>query len=55
MQQQDTITKLKGLAEHARLSNTHWLGAARKAVLANTAQPIGLRARAYGAGGSANH
>ncbi len=30
MQQLDSITKLKGLADHARLSHAHWLGAARK-------------------------
>ena len=29
MQQTETV-KLKGLAEHARLSHAHWLGAARK-------------------------
>ena len=29
MQQTETA-KLKGLAEHARLSHAHWLGAARK-------------------------
>ena len=29
MQQMETA-KLKGLAEHARLSHAHWLGAARK-------------------------
>jgi hypothetical protein len=30
MQQLDTITKLKGLANHARLSHAHWLREARK-------------------------
>jgi hypothetical protein len=30
MQQLDTITKLKGLADHARLSHAHWLREARK-------------------------
>jgi len=30
MQQLDTITKLEGLADHARLSHAHWLREARK-------------------------
>jgi hypothetical protein len=30
MQQTDTITHLKGLADHARLSHTHWLRSARQ-------------------------
>ena len=30
MQQTDTITHLKGLAEHARLSHAHWLRSARQ-------------------------
>jgi hypothetical protein len=30
MQQLDSITKLKGLADHARLSHAHWLREARK-------------------------
>lgn len=29
MQQTDTITHLKGLADHARLSHAHWLRSAR--------------------------
>jgi hypothetical protein len=34
MQQLDTITKLKGLANHARLSHAHWLREARKGAIA---------------------
>jgi hypothetical protein len=30
MQQTDTITHLKGLADHARLSQAHWLRSARQ-------------------------
>ncbi len=30
MQQTDTITHLKGLADHARLSHAHWLRSARQ-------------------------
>jgi hypothetical protein len=30
MQQTDTITHLKGLAYHARLSHAHWLRSARQ-------------------------
>jgi hypothetical protein len=30
MQQSDTITHLKGLADHARLSQAHWLRSARQ-------------------------
>jgi hypothetical protein len=30
MQHLDTITKLKGLADHTRLSHAHWLREARK-------------------------
>ena len=30
MQQTDTITHLKGLADHARLSHEHWLRSARQ-------------------------
>lgn len=30
MQQTDTITQLKGLADHARLSHAHWLRSARQ-------------------------
>jgi hypothetical protein len=30
MQQTDTITHLKGLADHARLSHVHWLRSARQ-------------------------
>jgi hypothetical protein len=30
MQQTDTITHLKGLADHARLSHAHWLRSARR-------------------------
>jgi hypothetical protein len=30
MQQLDSITKLEGLADHARLSHAHWLREARK-------------------------
>jgi hypothetical protein len=30
MQQTDTITQLKGLADHARMSHPHWLRTARQ-------------------------
>lgn len=30
MQQTDTITHLKGLADHARMSHAHWLRSARQ-------------------------
>lgn len=30
MQQTDTLTQLKGLADHARLSHAHWLRSARQ-------------------------
>jgi hypothetical protein len=30
MQQTDTIKRLKGLADHARLSHAHWLRSARR-------------------------
>ncbi|MBS7789395.1 hypothetical protein KTR66_05285 [Roseococcus sp. SDR] len=30
MHQTDTITQLKGLADHARLSHAHWLRSARQ-------------------------
>jgi hypothetical protein len=30
MQQTDTITQIKGLADHARLSHAHWLRSARQ-------------------------
>jgi hypothetical protein len=30
MQQTDTITQLKGLADHARMSHAHWLLTARQ-------------------------